>query len=94
MFHVYEWDKAPAVPPEIVLLPRWFYFNIYEMSSWSRAIVVPLSILWATKPSCELPETCRLDELRARSRSPRRRRARSRACGSGSGAASSSPSTG
>ncbi|HEX2465882.1 MAG TPA: squalene--hopene cyclase [Thermoanaerobaculia bacterium] len=65
MFHLYEWDKAPAVPPEIVLLPRWFYFNIYEMSSWSRAIVVPLSILWASKPSCELPETCRLDELRA-----------------------------
>ena len=66
MFGVYEWDKAPAVPPEIVLLPRWFYFNIYEMSSWSRAIVVPLSILWASKPSCELPATCRLDELRAR----------------------------
>jgi squalene-hopene/tetraprenyl-beta-curcumene cyclase len=65
IFGVYGWDKAPAVPPEILLLPRWFYFNIYEMSSWSRAIVVPLSILWAAKPSCELPASCRLDELRA-----------------------------
>jgi squalene-hopene/tetraprenyl-beta-curcumene cyclase len=65
IFGVYEWDKAPAVPPEIVLLPRWFYFNIYEMSSWSRAIVVPLSILWAAKPSREVPADCRLDELRA-----------------------------
>ena len=64
VFRVYEWDKAPAVPPEIVLLPRWFYFNIYEMSSWSRAIVVPLSILWASKPSRPAPEGCGLDELR------------------------------
>ena len=30
--------RCPAVPPEIILLPRWFYINIYEMSSWSRAI--------------------------------------------------------
>jgi squalene-hopene/tetraprenyl-beta-curcumene cyclase len=64
IFGVYQWEKAPAVPPEILLLPRWFYFNIYEMSSWSRAIVVPLSILWASKPSCEVPQSCRLDELR------------------------------
>jgi squalene-hopene/tetraprenyl-beta-curcumene cyclase len=64
IFGVYEWDKAPAVPPEIVLLPRWFYFNIYEMSAWSRAIVVPLSMLWAAKPSREVPAECRLDELR------------------------------
>jgi squalene-hopene/tetraprenyl-beta-curcumene cyclase len=64
IFGVYQWEKAPAVPPEILLLPRWFYFNIYEMSSWSRAIVVPLSILWASKPSCEVPERCHLDELR------------------------------
>ena len=65
VFGVYDWDKAPAVPPEIVLLPRWFYFNIYEMSSWSRAIVVPLSILWAAKPSCPVPADRRLDELDA-----------------------------
>ncbi|HVR27997.1 MAG TPA: squalene--hopene cyclase, partial [Thermoanaerobaculia bacterium] len=64
IFGVYDWEKAPAVPPEIVLLPRWFYFNIYEMSSWSRAIVVPLSILWASKPSCEVPAGCDLEELR------------------------------
>lgn len=64
VFEVYEWEGAPAVPPEIVLLPRWFPFNIYEMSAWSRAIVVPLSIIWARKPSCPVPGGCRLDELR------------------------------
>ena len=55
IFEVYEWENSPAVPPEIVLLPKWFYFNIYEMSSWSRAIVVPLSIIWAHKPKCRYP---------------------------------------
>ena len=38
----YEYDAVPAIPPEIVLFPNWFYFNIYEISSWSRAILVPL----------------------------------------------------
>ena len=50
-----RWDDCPAVPPEIVLLPDWFFFNIYKMSSWSRGIVVPLSIIWASKPSCPVP---------------------------------------
>ena len=35
----YDYDAAPAIPPEIVLFPKWFYFNIYEISSWSRAIL-------------------------------------------------------
>ena len=63
IFGQYEWDKSPGVPPELVLLPLWFPINIYDMSSWSRAIVVPLSIIWAYKPSCPVPEHARLDEL-------------------------------
>jgi squalene-hopene/tetraprenyl-beta-curcumene cyclase len=63
IFGQYRWDDAPAVPPELILFPNWFPFNIYEMSSWSRAIVVPLSIIWAMKPSCEVPEHARIDEL-------------------------------
>jgi squalene-hopene/tetraprenyl-beta-curcumene cyclase len=64
IFGQYEWERCPAVPPEIVLLPDWFVFNVYRMSSWSRAIVVPLSIIWATKPSCAVPDHARIDELR------------------------------
>ena len=30
----YDYDAVPAIPPEIVLFPTWFYFNIYEISSW------------------------------------------------------------
>jgi squalene-hopene/tetraprenyl-beta-curcumene cyclase len=50
MLGQYEYDAVPAIPPEIVLFPNWFYFNIYEISSWSRGILVPLSIAYAKKP--------------------------------------------
>jgi squalene-hopene/tetraprenyl-beta-curcumene cyclase len=46
----YEWNACPAIPPELILFPRWFYFNVYEMSSWSRAILIPLSIIFSVKP--------------------------------------------
>ncbi len=45
------WEMAPAVPPELMLLPRWFPVNIWEMSSWTRGIVIPLAILYAIKPN-------------------------------------------
>ena len=41
------WDMVPAIPPELMLLPNWFPLNIYEMSSWTRGIVIPLAILYA-----------------------------------------------
>src|SRR5579864_5154221 len=46
----YDWEAVPAIAPEIVLFPNWFWFNLYEISSWSRAILVPLSIAYAKKP--------------------------------------------
>ena len=63
IFGQYEWAKSPGVPPELVLLPLWFPINIYDMSSWSRAIVVPLSIIWAHKPTCPVPEHASIEEL-------------------------------
>jgi squalene-hopene/tetraprenyl-beta-curcumene cyclase len=54
---------VPAVPPEIVLFPKWCYFNIYEISSWSRAILVPLSIAYAKKPFKKIPVEQGIDEL-------------------------------
>ena len=59
----YDYDAVPALPPEIVLFPNWFWFNIYEISSWSRAILVPLSILYARKPFKKIPEEMHIDEL-------------------------------
>ncbi|HBL18714.1 MAG TPA: squalene--hopene cyclase [Elusimicrobia bacterium] len=63
MFGLYDWEGVPTIPPELMLFPSWFYFNIYEMSSWTRAIVVPLSIIWAMRPKVACPAHARLDEL-------------------------------
>ena len=59
----YDYDAVPAIPPEIVLFPTWFWFNIYEISSWSRAILVPLSIAYAKKPLKKIPDEMGVDEL-------------------------------
>ena len=59
----YDYDAVPAIPPEIVLFPTWFWFNLYEISSWSRAILVPLSIAYAKKPFKKLPPEQNIDEL-------------------------------
>jgi len=63
MFGQYPWKHLPIIPSEIILLPNWLYFNIYEMSSWSRAMVVPLSILNHFKPVRNLPPEKQLHEL-------------------------------
>ena len=57
------WDMVPAVPPEIMLLPNWFAINIYEMSSWTRGIVIPLTILYAQKPRFAVPGGISVDAL-------------------------------
>ena len=59
----YDYDAVPAIPPEIVLFPKWFYFNIYEISSWSRSILVPLAIMYARKPFKRIPAEQGIDEL-------------------------------
>jgi squalene-hopene/tetraprenyl-beta-curcumene cyclase len=59
----YDYDAVPAIPPEIVLFPKWFYFNIYEISSWSRSILVPLAIIYAKKPYKKIPREHGIDEL-------------------------------
>jgi squalene-hopene/tetraprenyl-beta-curcumene cyclase len=62
-FGQYDYDAVPAIPPEIVLFPKWFWFNIYEISSWSRAILVPLSIAYAKKPFKKIPDEMGVEEL-------------------------------
>jgi len=64
---VISYDKCPAVPPELVLLPPWMPFNIYEMSSWSRTIIVPLSLLWAFRPAVRVAPSQNIRELFVRS---------------------------
>ena len=60
---VIPYKKCPAIPPELMLIPRWMPFNIYEMSAWSRTILVPLSIVWAHQPVNRSDVPVDIDEL-------------------------------
>ncbi|MBI2821895.1 MAG: squalene--hopene cyclase [Acidobacteria bacterium] len=60
---VADWEMVPAIPPELLLLPSWSLINIYEMSSWTRAIVVPLMLLYAHRPQWRVPDRFTIDEL-------------------------------
>jgi squalene-hopene/tetraprenyl-beta-curcumene cyclase len=63
LFGEYDWNGVPAMPAEIMLL-RWpFFFSIYEVSYWSRTVIVPLLILMDRKPLRFLPAEMGLDEL-------------------------------
>jgi len=59
----FPWQFLPTVPVEIMLMPRWFFFDIYEVSSWSRAMLMPLAILNHYKPTKHLPADKQLHEL-------------------------------
>jgi len=59
----YDWNACPAIPPELMLFPKWFYFNVYEMSSWSRAILIPLTIIFSVKPLTPVPPGRGIEEL-------------------------------
>jgi squalene-hopene/tetraprenyl-beta-curcumene cyclase len=59
----FPYANCASVPVEMALLPRWFYFNLYAMSSWTRTIVVPLSIFSACKPVRTLPPELGIGEL-------------------------------
>ncbi len=60
LFGLFPRHLAPTVPPELMLLPFRF---IYQMSSWTRAIVIPLSIVHAMDPMRPVPAGFHLDEL-------------------------------
>jgi squalene-hopene/tetraprenyl-beta-curcumene cyclase len=60
LFGLFPRDACPAIPPEIILLPFNF---VYQMSSWTRAIVIPLSILHAANVNRPVPAGFTIDEL-------------------------------
>ena len=62
-FGLYPRSKIPSIPPEIFLLPENNRFGVYGMSSWSRAILAPLSILSAKKALRAVPRGFHLEEI-------------------------------
>jgi squalene-hopene/tetraprenyl-beta-curcumene cyclase len=59
----FPWEYLPTIPVEMILFPDWAYFNVYQMSSWSRAMLMPLAIIDHFRPTRHLPEEKQLHEL-------------------------------
>jgi squalene-hopene/tetraprenyl-beta-curcumene cyclase len=63
LFGQVPWRAVPVMPVELVLLPRWFPFHLDKVSYWSRALIVPLTILMAHKPRARNPRGVAIPEL-------------------------------
>lgn len=63
LFGQVPWRAVPTMPPEIMLLPRWFPFHLRKVSYWSRTVIAPLAILMALKPLARNPRGVHLREL-------------------------------
>ncbi len=58
-----SYDACPTIPPEIVLLPKWFYFNLYHVSAWTRTMILPLALVTTLRPVRHLPDHLGISEL-------------------------------
>ncbi len=63
LFGQIPWSGVPFTPVEIMLFPRWFLFHISKVSYWSRAVMIPLSILCSLKPKAKNPRQVHIGEL-------------------------------
>ena len=55
LFGEWSWDDLPVMPPELIYLPAWFPFNVYDWACWARQTIVPLTIVGAFRPATPLP---------------------------------------
>ena len=50
IFGQMPWRTVPAMPAEIIWLPRWWYFSLDKISYWSRCVTIPLLLIFAHRP--------------------------------------------
>jgi squalene-hopene/tetraprenyl-beta-curcumene cyclase len=60
---LFPWKYVPTIPCEVLLIGKWFHVNFWEMSNWSRAMLVPLAIINHYKPTRPPQNNVNLDEL-------------------------------
>ena len=58
---LFPWEYVPTIPCEVLLIGKWFHVNFWDMSNWSRGMIVPLAIINHFKPT--RPVEVDLDEL-------------------------------
>ena len=63
LFGQVPWRAVPVMPPEIMLLPRWFPFHMNKVSYWSRTVIAPLLVLMGLKPRAKNPHGIGIAEL-------------------------------
>ncbi len=62
LFGLWSWNDLPALPPEVILLPKKMPLNIYDFACWARQTVVALTIVGAYRPVHQM--NLNLDEIR------------------------------
>jgi squalene-hopene/tetraprenyl-beta-curcumene cyclase len=70
LFGLWAWDALPALPPEVMLLPRWVPLDLYDFACWARQTIVALTVVGASRPVH--PVGFGIDELRTGRPKPRR----------------------
>jgi squalene-hopene/tetraprenyl-beta-curcumene cyclase len=55
LFGLWSWDRVPALPAEVMLLPASVPLNVYDFACWARQTIVALSIVKAERPVRRLP---------------------------------------
>jgi len=63
LFGQVPWHAVPVMPPELILLPRWFPFHIGKISYWARTVLVPLTVVMARRPQPVAPIGVDIGEL-------------------------------
>jgi len=58
---LFPWKYLPTIPSEVLLIGKWFHVNFWDMSNWSRGMIVPLAIINHFKPTRKVCVS--LDEL-------------------------------
>ena len=66
LFGQWPWNGTPIMPPEMVLLPTWFPFNIYRFASWARGTMVPMLVVLTQHPTKQIAPELGLSELHPR----------------------------
>ena len=63
LFGQLPWHTVPAMPVEIICLPKWWLFSLHKVSYWSRCVIVPLLIVLAVRPIHKLAVNQSIREL-------------------------------
>ena len=63
LYGMVSWRAVPAMPVEIMLLPRWFPFHLDKVSYWARTVLTPLLVLRALQPRARNPKGVTIEEL-------------------------------